>query len=240
MKTKLDSTIFLKEMQTAFKRSPLVYSSAKDIVTKLNKYKDKAFNLFKEKNFYDSACIYKALMEKCIEHLDYIDDQEGIIGDFLFQIVDYYGNTIQQAEIDKEDFFEQTINIFLTEDYGFSFVITKLILANVDMDNYEILENLLKRKLATDISKYKKEKIIDLLIKMYDHIQDDQQYLDTCKYFSPDAWERYVYPAEKYEKLGQIEKALASYEEGIRRSTQYKDVLEAKFTKLQKRILGLS
>ncbi|MDH4128741.1 MAG: hypothetical protein OEV44_08320 [Spirochaetota bacterium] len=239
IKDKIDSSSFHNEIQMAFKSSPLEYSNPKEIINKLNEYKNKAFELFKIGKFYESACIYKGLLEKCIENLSYIDDKSGLIGDFLFQSISYYSQSISELNIDENYFFEDSVNLYLKEDYGFSIELSRLILTKINLENYSILEKIIKSKILTSNSKYLKEKLINLALTLYELINDDKKYLDICNTLPINNWERYVYVANKYVEMGLMEKAVETYKEGINNVEYDKEILEEKYTFLQKKIIGL-
>ncbi len=241
MKIKIDSANYIKEIQAVFKRSPLVYSQAQEIISNLIMYQEKAHTLLNEEKFFEAACIYKALMEKCVEHLSLVHDEEGILGKFLFQVFSEYSNSIQFIDIDKEHFYKETLSFYLIEDYGFALEIIKLIILNTNTkDEQEILEITLKLELKKEHSKYLQEKIAYLLLNLYHKINDNKKYLDTCQLFTADYWERYVFAAEKYEELGQLDKAIEIYEKGLNMANSYKDVLRQKLNELKQRILGLN
>ncbi|MDH5682365.1 MAG: hypothetical protein OEZ36_12300, partial [Spirochaetota bacterium] len=240
MNDKLDSAKYLDAIQNIFKHSPLAYANAGDITDKLNDYKDLAFEQFKENQFYEAASLYKALVEKCLEHMDYINDDEGKMGDFIFQVFSYYRSATEKLELDLDWFHGETIKLYLEEDYGFSSEIARLMLNLLTKDNYKILEDVIKKELNKISSNYKKEKLANLLLKIYHKVDNERLYFETCKLFSTQSWERYILAADKYEQTGRMEKAVEKYEEGLTKSDQYRELIEEKYERFKQRMLGLS
>ncbi len=240
MKQKINSSNYIKEIQSVFKRSPLAYFKISDIVDQLKQFKDNASKSLEDKDYYEAACIYKGLIEKSIEHLDYLEDREGKMGGFLFELFSLYSNTLQEFEWDEQNFFEETVELYVQEEFGFATEIIKLLIINVNHDNYDILETILKREIKKRTSTYERDKLVDPLLRMYNHIGEDRKYLDSCELYSPQAWERYDNAAIKYEQMGFIEQAVKAYEEGIASSEHYKNLLEGKLTQLKSRILGFN
>jgi len=238
----LDSTPYMKELHHIFKSSPLSYSKSSDIDANLRQYFDRAVSIFNSEDFYTSACMFKALIEKCIEHLNHIDDKDGVIGHLIFEVFNYYGGALQQIEtdLDKKHFYKDYIDFYVVEDFGFSHELVKILFAvATQQDNY-LFERALQEKIVKKMPNYDRDKVLELFILLYDMTSDDAKYFDICKKFPPQSYERYIYAATKYENLGKFDKAVEILEEGIRISTYHKDLLEKKYTELKNRILGLA
>ncbi len=240
MDNKLNSDKYINQIHQVFRLSPFAYSSPKNIIEQLNKIKNKAFQFFKEKNFYEAASLYKALIEKSIENLEHVDDHQGIIGEFLFQCIKYYTETIKYIEIDRKYFFKETIQLFLKEDLGFANEIQNVLIENMNQDDYDLLESFIIKEIQQQDSMYKKEKLILLLLKIYNIMEENNRYIETCKLFSPESWERYIYPARKYEELDQYDHAIECYKRGINNSTHYKELIEDKFHQFKLRNKGIA
>ncbi len=240
MKQKLNSSHYIKEVQSVFKRSPLAYFKVSDIVDQLNRFKENALSLAENKDYFEAACIYKGLIEKCIEHLDYLEDREGKMGSFLFELFSLYFNSMQEIDLDEQSFFEETVELYMKEEFGFATEIIKLLISNVNINNYNILEGILKKEIKKRTSTYERDKLVDPLLRMYDHIGEDRKYLDSCALYSIQSWERYDRAAMKHEQMGFIEQSVKAYEEGIAVSQHYKSLLEGKLSQLKSRILGFN
>src|SRR5271169_6847462 len=128
MKLRIDSNQYIIEIQQIFKRSPLVYSNSHNIIVGLNEFKSRVAQFIEDRKTYEAACLCKALIQKCIEHLEHIHDKEGLIGHFLFEVFELYDYSIKNIDLDREYFFTDVIQFYLEEDYGFSYEILKLFL----------------------------------------------------------------------------------------------------------------
>lgn len=239
-KKKLDSSLILKEMQNDLKQSPFSNSDEQEIVNQLLPYFQKAVSLMEEENFYESANIFKALMEKTVEHLNNVEDYKGLLGNFLFNIFTYYTSVLRHADIDIKHFYEETTQFYLEEDLGFSYEIINLIVSNVfDESEAQVLDWTVKKTIKQTPSSVDREKLYYILLELYHRLGKNQKYIEICHNFSPNYWEKYVLMAQKYEQIGMVEKALETYEKGIQYSLYEKDLLKKRLEDLKNRILGL-
>lgn len=242
MERKIDSSMFESKFNKIFGTHPVTYHEIDKVVESIKKIREEAFDLFKEKEFYKAASFYKALLDHVIDYLNHVDDVEGKLSDVVYEFIRYFSESCRQADnIDKKDFFNQTLKMYIEEDLGFTDEITKLILNNIQSEKEKkyIVELIQEKLEAQSLSTYNHNKVIELLLKIYRKYNEHDKYIETCELFTDDRWERYIKPVEIYESIGEWEKALKVIEEGMKKQPQHDDIFKNKYDELKKMILGL-
>ncbi|MFW5799891.1 MAG: hypothetical protein ACOCV8_03655 [Spirochaetota bacterium] len=242
MKKKIEPKKYNNKLNKVFGTPPITYNEIDKVVENIKRIREEAFEMFKNREFYEAACFYKALLDNVLEYLNNVDDEYGKLSDTVYEFIRYFSESCKNSEvIDKEDFYNKSLKLYIEEDLGFTDEITHLIIDNIANDkekNY--LVKLIKNKLETDkLSKYNHNKLVELLLKIYRKYNEFDKYIETCKLMSEDRWERYVKPSEIYESLGEYENALQIVEEGMRNLPEHKDIFQTRYEDLKKRILGL-
>ena len=189
-------------------------------------------------NYQLASRVLRALIEVCAtEGFEAVDDSYGILGTFYRMCLKDYQRALEGGSFDHLAFFGDTLNLYLTEDYGFSDETIALMLHFCRTDKkYATLERLASdaRDRLRGKNAYKHQKVIDLLLKFYDQRCDDEAYLVTCDEKEAAGWYRWVWKAEKLEALGRIDEAIATYQEGLQH-TRNRKFLTEKLSALEQR-----
>lgn len=240
-KKKIDTTKYKSRFDNLFGTNAVTFNKIEYIVEKLSKVKEEAFEYFKNRDFYDAACLYKSLLDHILEYLSHVEDEFGKLSDVVYELIRYYSQSCKNSDIiNKQDFFKESIELYIKEDLGFMDELSKMIVDNIE-NNEEIkhvVKHINNEITKENISKYNSNKLIELLLKIYRKYNMYKDYLEACKNLSEDRWEKYVKPSEIYEALGEYEKAIKIIEEGKNKLPKYKDILEKRYNELKKRILG--
>jgi tetratricopeptide (TPR) repeat protein len=209
------------------------------LVEKLDDVGDEAGEAMEQGDYRRASQVLRALLEVCAtEGFESVDDSYGTLGDFYSACLEDYQHTLDEWPFDRPAFFADTLHLYLTEDYGFSDKTIALMLHFCRTDEeYDTLERLVLK--ARDRLKgqhaYKHQKVIDLLLKLYDQRGDNESYLATCDEKEAAGWQRWVWKAEKMEALGRVDEAIATYQEGLRH-TRNERFLTKKLSALEQRV----
>lgn len=242
MEKKIDTSMYDDEFNKIFGTTPITFSELSYVINEIKEIRKKAFNLFKERKFYDSACFYKALLDHVLAYLSHVDDKNGKLSEVVFEFIRYFSTSCRNSnEIDKIDFFQQALNLYLKEDLGFADEISCMIVDNIkNNEERNYLEKFILKKIKSGQLKiYNQNKLVELLLRIYRKFNVFDKYIETCSLLSIDRWERYIYPSEIYESLGELENALKMLEDGMKNLPEHKKLFEKRYDGLKKRILGL-
>ena len=208
------------------------------LVDELNNIGDEAGEAMEQGDYRRASQVLCALLEVCAtEGFEAVDDSYGILGDFYRTCLEDYQHALEGWSFDRSAFFADALNLYLTEDYGFSDETIALMLHFCRTDEeYDTLEQLaLKaRDRLRGRDAYKHQKVIDLLLGLYDQRGDDEAYLATCDEKEAEGWQRWVWKAEKLEALGRVGEAVTTYQEGLRHTRNQKFLIE-KLSALEQR-----
>ncbi len=241
MKKKIVTKKYKEKLTDVFGSSSITFSDLDTAVERVKKIREEAFSLFKNREFYKAACFYKALLDHVLKYLSYVDDELGKLSDVVYEFIRYFSESVRNSEeIDKDDFFKQSIKLYIEEDLGFTDELSKMILNNISNENdKKFIEKIIIEKVEKgNLSTYNQNKVIELLLRIYRKFNIYDKYLETCELLSKDRWERYVKPSEIYETLGEYNNAIKIIEEGMKELPQHKDIFEKRYNILKNRILG--
>jgi tetratricopeptide (TPR) repeat protein len=189
------------------------------LIERLDDIGDEAGEAIEQDDFQRASQVLRALLEVCaVEGFEAVDDSYGSLGDFYRTCLQDYQNTLDEWSFDRSAFFADTLDLYLVEDYGFSSETIALMLHFCQTDQeYDVLERLAleTRDRLKDTNAYKHQKVINLLLKLYEQRGDDEAYLATCDEKEAAGWHRWAWKAEKLEALGRVDEAIATYEEGL-------------------------
>lgn len=234
----IDSSKYDKEITEVFKSSPLAYRKSEALKDKIDAVVKKAFEIFKTRDYYEAACIYKAIFIHAIDYLKYMKDSTGIIGDVIFDSLTYYSHCIHELDLDKAVFFRETLDFFIEEDMGFTHEISNLILNNTVEEDIELLEDLILERLEKEkANTYLHDKILKLLLSLYKKFGIYDKYLEACKKFETDRQERYVLAADmltSINKKEQAQKQFLTAFENIKSPMQLK-IVQSKYEEWKKK-----
>jgi len=208
------------------------------LVDKLDNIGDEAGKAMEQGDYRRASQVLRALLEVCAtQGFESVDDSYGTLGDFYRSCLEDYQNTLEEWPFDRPAFFADALNLYMTEDYGFGNETIALMLHFCRTDEeHNALERLaLKaRDRLRDRDAYKHQKLIDLLLRLYDRRGDDEAYLATCDEKEAAGWQRWVWKAEKLEALGRVDEAIATYQDGLRHTRNQKFLTE-KLSELEQR-----
>jgi len=208
------------------------------LVDKLDNIGDEAGKAMEQGDFRRASQVLRTLLEVCAtQGFESVDDSYGTLGDFYRACLEDYQNTLEEWPFDRPAFFADALNLYMTEDYGFGNETIALMLHFCRTDEeHDALERLaLKaRDRLRDRDAYKHQKLIDLLLRLYDRRGDDEAYLATCDEKEAAGWQRWVWKAEKLEALGRVDEAVATYQNGLRHTRNQKFLTE-KLSELEQR-----
>jgi tetratricopeptide (TPR) repeat protein len=208
------------------------------LVDELDSIGDEAGEAMEQGDYQRASQVLRALLEVCAaEGFEAVDDSYGILGDFYRTCLEDYQHTLEEWPFDHRAFFADALHLYLTEDYGFSDETIALVLHFCRTDEeYDALERLaLKaRDRLRDRDAYKHQKLIDLLLGLYDQRGNDGAYLAACDEKEAAGWQRWVWKAEKLETLGRVDETIATYREGLRHTRNQKFLTE-KLSELEQR-----
>ncbi len=190
------------------------------LVDKLDTIGDEAGEAMEHGDYQRASQVLRALLEVCAtEGFEAVDDSYGVLGDFYGTCLEDYQHALDEWPFDRPAFFADTLDLYLTEDYGFSDETIALMLhfcrTGQEHDTLEQLA-LKARDRLRDRDAYKHQKVIDLLLKLYDQSSDDEAYLAACDEKEAAGWQRWVWKAEKLQASGRVDEAIAVYQEGLR------------------------
>jgi tetratricopeptide (TPR) repeat protein len=200
------------------------------LVDELDAIGDEAGEAMEQGDYRCASQVLRALLEVCAtEGFEAVDDSYGILGDFYRACLEDYQHALEGWAFDRPAFFADALNLYLTEDYGFSDETIALMSHFCRTDEeHDTLERLALE--ARDGLKgrdaYKHQKVIDLLLKLYDQRGDDEAYLATCDEKEAAGWQRWVWKAERLEALGRVDEAIAVYQEGLQHTRNQRFLVE--------------
>ena len=235
----LDIEPWVQKIRSVFSRGLYVgLHQVHRLVDKLDRIGDEAGEAMEQGDYRRASQVLRALLEVCAaEGFEVVDDSYGTLGDFYRACLEDYQYTLEEWPFDRPAFFADTLNLYLTEDYGFSNETIALMLQFCQTDEeYGTLERLALE--ARDRLKggdaYKHQKMVDLLLKLYDLRGDDEAYLAACDEKDATGWQRWVWKAERLEPLGRVDEAIATYQEGLRH-TRNQEFLVEKLSEMELR-----
>ena len=228
------------------------------LVDKLDSIGDEAGEAIEQGDYRRASQVLRALLEVCAtEGFEAVDDSYGTLGDFYRACLEDYQHALEGWPFDRPAFFADTLNLYLTEDYGFGDETIALMLhfcrTDEECDTLERLA-LKARDRLRGRDAYKHQKVIDLLLRLYDQRGDDDgvfrgiaqlpgvedqrgdddAYLATCDEKEAAGWQRWVWKAEKLEALDRVDEAIATYQEGLQH-TRNRKFLTEKLSALEQR-----
>jgi len=208
------------------------------LVDRLDSIGDEAGEAMEQGDYRRASQVLRALLEVCAaEGFELVDDSYGTLGDFYRACLEDYQYILEEWPFDRPAFFADTLDLYLTEDYGFSDQTIALMLHFCQTDEeYDALERLASE--ARDRLKggdaYKHQKMADLLLKLYDLRGDDDAYLSACDEKEAAGWQRWVWKAQRLEALSRVDEAVATYQEGLRHTRNPRFLIE-KLSELEQR-----
>jgi hypothetical protein len=208
------------------------------LVEELDDIGDEAGEAMEQGDYQRASQVLRALLEVCAtEGFEAVDDSYGILGGFYQACLADYQNALEGWAFDRPAFFADALNLYLTEDYGFGDKTIALLLHFCRTDEeYGTLERLalVARDRLKSKNHYKHQKVIDLLLRLYDQRGDNEAYLAACDEKEAAGWQRWVWKAEKLAALARVDEAIATYQEGLRHTRNQKFLVE-KLSELEQR-----
>ncbi len=168
----------------------LDYDHIWDTVKKLEEVKRSADRLMEKGSYKGAAEIYLALVKGALEaYNNCVDDSDGGLGDFVSECIDDFNECVKNiADTSfKDELLEKIVGIIDNEDYGLE--TEKMLAGVISLENIarmegHFLETLMNiRKTSAGFSyTYKKDKIIGLLIELYDLLGKPDEKLRLAQY----------------------------------------------------------
>ncbi len=200
----------------------LDYDHIWDAVKKLEEVKRSADGLMEKESYKGAAEIYLALVEGALEAFNNcVDDSDGGLGDFVSECIGDFNECIQKiADTSyKDEFLEKIVGIIDNEDYGLD--TEKMLACVISLENIarvegHFLEKLVQmRKNSGGFSySYEKDKIIGLLVDLYDLIGKPDEKLRLAQYELVNR-EDYIRLAEVLAQEERFEGALDAVKKGM-------------------------
>ncbi len=168
----------------------LDYDHIWDAVKKLEEVKRSADGLMEEGSYKGAAEIYLALVIGAVEAFNNcVDDSDGGLGDFVSECIGDFNECVKKiADTSyKDGLLEKIVGVIDNEDYGLD--TEKMLKGVISVGNIarvegHFLEKLMHiRKASGGFSyTYKKDKIIGLLVELYDMLGKPDEKLRLAKY----------------------------------------------------------
>ncbi len=200
----------------------LDYDHIWDSVKKLEEVKRSADRLMEEGSYKGAAEIYLALVIGAVEAFNNcVDDSDGGLGDFVSGCIDDFNECIKKiADTSyKDELLEKIVGVIDNEDYGLD--TEKMLAGVISLENIarvegHFLEKLMHiRKNSGGFSySYEKDKIIGLLVELYDLIGKPDEKLRLAQYELVNR-EDYIRLAEVLAQEKRFEEALDAVKKGM-------------------------
>lgn len=200
----------------------LDYDHIWDAVKKLEEVKRSANRLMEEGSYKGAAEIYLALVIGAVEAFNNcVDDSDGGLGDFASGCIDDFNECIKNiADTSyKDELLEKIVGVIDNEDYGLD--TEKMLKGVISVENIarvegHFLEKLMHiRKSSGGFSyTYKKDKIIGLLVELYDLLGKPDEKLRLAQYELVNR-EDYIRLAEVLAQEERFEEALDAVKKGM-------------------------
>ncbi len=200
----------------------LDYDHIWDAVKKLEEVKRSADRLIEEGSYKGAAEIYLALVEGALEAFNNcVDDSDGGLGDFVSECIGDFNQCIKKiADTSyKDELLEKIVGVIDNEDYGLD--TEKMLKGVISVENIarvegHFLEKLVQmRKNSGGFSyTYKKDKIIGLLVELYDLLGKPDEKLRLAQYELVNR-EDYIRLAEVLAQEERFEEALDAVKKGM-------------------------
>ncbi|MFU8766187.1 MAG: hypothetical protein ACNA7I_00705 [Candidatus Methanoperedens sp.] len=200
----------------------LDYDHIWDAVKKLEEVKRSADGLMEKESYKGAAEIYLALVKGALEaYNNCVDDSDGGLDDFVSECIDDFNECVKKITDTsfKNEFLEKIVGIIDNEDYGLD--TEKMLMGIISMENIarvegHFLEKLMYiRKASGGFSyTYKKDKIIRLLVELYDLLGKPDEKLRLAQYELVNR-EDYIRLAEVLAQEERFEEALDAVKKGL-------------------------
>jgi uncharacterized Zn finger protein len=225
------------------------YQYTQQLLEKLRKFQAAGIKYMKNQKYKDASKVFQVLILKGFEHYGDVDDVTDILSDFLEECIHLYfeciDKDIKELE-DKKEFFNQIFEMYMKDTHGFSHLIMTLLLDRCNTHpEYRYIEGLCKGSLAGSGSKtldgegvveYDREKIVELLLALYDKEGKDDKYISLCRQ-EISSWRNCIRLCGKLEAMGRIDEAIRYYKRAIEEETgKYpKSLIRRKLAELYER-----
>lgn len=146
--------------------------------------------------------------------MDRVDDSFSVIGQLYDDVIGKYVD-LDRSIIPINVFWQDLLNLLISEDYGFTNRQQPYILTNLTEDEIPIIEEILQKEREDLLQyelKYPAEEALTLLGLLYPQQRMLDRFIPMAKVMETRAWQRITRMVEMAESQGQIELALAVYE----------------------------
>jgi len=198
------------------------YQQLTNLLNKLKEIKEIAKTYLKKDDFQNGLKILQTIIHQSVTNYKKRCDIDGLFAEFIEECFHDYSKFSAKFSIpQKEGFFNSFIELYLQDAGGFTQAILELILTQChNQADYDKLEVIILAKLPDLKEDEEKERIIELLLELYDKKGDNERYLEVCKNHLNN-WRDYVRLCDKLQQLGREKEAIQWYQKAIEIAEKY-------------------
>jgi hypothetical protein len=160
--------------------------------------------------------LYRAFLTVVVEKIDMVDDSCGVIGDLYGTVFEgYVGLDRSALTMQPADFFQDSIELLIWEDYGFTHRETPAFFASLAPSEVALVEDILRVQWAElralDLN-YQAEKALTLLGMLCTQQRLFDKFVDLARVMGTREWQRITTMADMAATHQRYDLALAVYE----------------------------
>jgi hypothetical protein len=170
-----------REMQNIFSREYVDYMNVREIVKKLDIFREYASDIFRDGDMGTAMVVLMPVIDAIVENYTSLDDSDGLMRNFYASIMDLYGDIIPayRLEGEKRRFMDQALEWYMVAEWG--------------------LERILRDFLRKEAGRLREEKFLVNSIEM--RLADYKKSFITM---GPKYSEEYEYIEERLERLEEL------------------------------------
>ena len=187
----------------------------------------------------EEVALHRAFLTVVLEKIDMVDDSFGVIGELYNQMFeDYVALPRDELDMPAVDFFQDLLELLIWEDYGFTDRQQPAFFANLNPAEVNIAETILRaqwHELDELDLVYQSEETLTMLGMLCTQQGIFEEFVDLAEVMGTRAWKRITTMAERAEKEGRPELALAVYEAALGPGF-HEQFLRKKYEELKSRV----
>jgi hypothetical protein len=195
----------------------------------------------KRANLAEEVALHRAFLTVVLEKIEIVDDSSGVIGDLYDQVFgDYIALPRDELDMPATDFLQDLLELLIWEDYGFTDQKQPAFfagLAPAEVDLAEIILRTQWHELDELDLVYQSEEALTMLGLLCVEQGLFEQFVDLAEAMGSRAWQRITRMAERAEKEGRLDLALAVYEAALGPGF-HERFLHKKYEELKERLSG--
>jgi uncharacterized Zn finger protein len=207
-----DVRILKRKLERFFSGDIVDYYQVHELIEDLHKARESAENLFERKNITESFNLLKEIIEVCVRNYCNIDDSNGMLAKFIDESLELYAKVLQDLNVEwtvKQNIHQNNWKMLVTDEYGLSDFISKMIVDSCTAENdFSLIENLALEELEkrkTKRGEYDISEIVNILLDLYEKKKNDEKFILLCEKEYRYSYLRYI---EYLESKRRIDEAI--------------------------------